>query len=343
MMGGRVLLAMSGGIDSSAAAVILMRQGYEVEGFTFKIKGVNSFSVDNASKICQKLGIRHEYHDITEIFRNDVIEYFMNEYENGRTPNPCVMCNRMIKFGHIYNLAMERGFDYSATGHYASIRISGGRPRLAKSADSSRDQSYFLYVLKENQLSNILFPLEGKKKSEAREICGSLGLMSPDSRESREICFISSDYKNFLAAEGRFDSKKGIFVDINGKELGIHDGISNYTIGQRKGLGITIGKPAYIVDINPINGDITLGDDSDLYKDSFSIKDVNLINGCIPTGNELYVKIRYGAAPARINAVTEMPGAGFKIKTDEPLRAVAPGQSAVIYQNDIVVGGGVIL
>ncbi|MBN2558382.1 MAG: tRNA 2-thiouridine(34) synthase MnmA [Clostridia bacterium] len=343
MMGGRVLLAMSGGIDSSAAAVILMRQGYEVEGFTFKIKGVSSFSVDNAKSICKKLGIRHEYHDITEIFKRDVIEYFINEYENGRTPNPCVVCNRMIKFGHIYDHAMERGFDFAATGHYASIRISGGVPRLAKSIDSARDQSYFLYILKENQLRHILFPLDGLKKSGAREICGSMGLMSTESSESREICFIASDYKRFLESENRNDSKKGDFVDIGGRKLGVHGGISNFTIGQRKGLGITVGKPAYVVDINNESREVTLGGENDLYRDSFAIKDVNLINGYIPTGCDLYVKIRYGAAPARIKELTKRPDNGFLIKTEEPMRAVAPGQSAVIYEGDYVAGGGVIL
>ncbi|MCK5757657.1 MAG: tRNA 2-thiouridine(34) synthase MnmA [Clostridiales bacterium] len=341
-MGKKVLLAMSGGIDSSAAAVILKENGYDVTGFTFRIKGVTSDAVERASSLCDKLSIPHIYSDITSEFYEKVVQYFKTEYEKGRTPNPCIRCNREIKFGLIFDYAMSNGFDYASTGHYASIINKDGHFFLGKAIDDSRDQTYFLYVLKEDQLKHILFPLNGVPKSEARMICSNAGLLPADSKESREICFVPENYKIFLTEKLGADSKSGNFISVNGEILGKHNGILNYTIGQRKGLGIHLGKPGYIVSINPLNGNIKIGEESDLYTNEFVISEISLVNGQIPKSDLLYVKIRYSALQTRITNLVQENGV-VKITTQEPMRAVTPGQSAVIYNGDIVVGGGVIL
>ncbi|MCD6322346.1 MAG: tRNA 2-thiouridine(34) synthase MnmA [Clostridiales bacterium] len=338
----RVLLAMSGGIDSSAAAVILKGKGYNITGYTFRIKGVTSEAVERASEICDKLGIPHIYADITSKFYAKVIKYFKTEYENGRTPNPCIRCNREIKFGIIFDYAISNGFDYVSTGHYASVIKKGEHFFLGKAIDKSRDQTYFLYVLKEEQLKHILFPLNGVPKSEARAICNKADLLPANSKESREICFIPDNYKMFLTEKLGADSKPGNFISKNGDILGKHNGILNYTIGQRKGLGIHLGKPGYIVSINPLDGNIVIGDESDLYTNEFLVSEISLVNGQIPKSDLLYVKIRYSALQTRITNWVLEDGI-LKISTQEKMRAVTPGQSAVIYDGDIVVGGGVIL
>lgn len=341
-MGKKVLLAMSGGIDSSSAAVILKNEGYDVTGYTFRISGVSSNAIERASSICSKLGIPHIYSDITEKFNEKVILYFKNEYENGRTPNPCIRCNRDIKFGLIYDYAVNNGYDYASTGHYATISEIDGRYYLAKAVDQTRDQTYFLYVLKEEQLKRILFPLNGVPKAKARQICRDAGLLPADSKESREICFVPENYKEFLEEKLGASSKKGYFIFKDGTKIARHEGILNYTIGQRKGLGIQIGRPGYIVSINPVNGNIVIGDEGDLYSKEITLTEINLINGTIPKSSDLYVKIRYGTASARIDKL-EIKNDSILISSKDELRAVTPGQSAVIYDKDTVVGGGVII
>lgn len=341
-MSGKVLLAMSGGIDSSAAAVILLKRGFEVTGLTFRIDGVSSEAVERAEGICERLGIEHIYKNITVPFNEKVIEYFKNEYENGRTPNPCIRCNRDIKFGLIYDFAMENGFDFAATGHYASILCKDNRFFLAKAKDKSRDQTYFLYILTEDKLRHILFPLNGVPKSEARLICSNAGLLPADSGESREICFIPGSYKDFLMLNPEVRSINGNFINKDGIVLSKHDGIINYTVGQRKGLKLNLGKPGYIISINSLNGDITIGDEKDLYSNKIFITDINLINGHIPKSSNLYVKIRYSASQAKIRDYCLEKG-NLTITAIDGLRAVTPGQSAVIYDGDTVVGGGTII
>lgn len=334
---------MSGGIDSTAAAVILEKSGYDVTGFTFGIDFFDSDPAVRAKKICDKLGMPHIYQNISGKFKNEVIEYFRKEYENGRTPNPCIKCNLNIKFGYIYEYAMDSGYDYVATGHYASIREIDGKKRLSKALDPSRDQTYFLYVLKEEQLDRILFPLADVDKAEARAICGQNGLLPEDSKESREICFISDNYKRFLNEELGARNKPGNFVDTEGNIIARHEGIINYTVGQRKGLGIELGKPVYIKSIESATGDIVLSDKEELYTDSFDIAELNLINGIIPKNEPLYVKIRYGAPYVRIAGMTDKGGGVMQITSEKPLKAVTPGQSAVICTDSYIVGGGAII
>ncbi len=338
-----VLLAMSGGIDSTAAAVILKEAGYDVTGFTFGVDYFNSDSAEKAKKICDMLGMKHIYQNISGKFKNEVIEYFKNEYEQGRTPNPCIKCNLSIKFGYIYEFALKSGYDHVATGHYASIREIEGKKRLSKAKDASRDQTYFLYVLKEEQLDRILFPLGDIKKVEARRICEKNGLLPADTGESREICFISDNYKRFLNHELGVESVPGNFVDKEGNVLGRHDGIINYTVGQRKGLGVELGKPVYIKSIEASTGNIVLTEKKDIYSNEIKIANLSLINGFIPQNRELYVKIRYGAPHAGVKAVKDLGDGVCQIFAKEPLKAVTPGQAAVIYTKDFVVGGGTII
>lgn len=337
-----VLLAMSGGIDSSAAAVILMNAGYEVHGLTFRIDGVSSLAVENAWGICKKLNIPHEYIDITERFKREVIEYFRDEYSRGRTPNPCIKCNRTIKFGYIYDYAMENGYDHVSTGHYATIKETDGRYYLEKASDETRDQTYFLYVLKEEQLKNIIFPLNGVPKSKARKICADAGLMPADSKESREICFVREDYRDYLEKKLDIKIRKGNFVDKDGNVLAKHDGLHRYTIGQRKGLGFTMGKPIFITGFDEAASNIIIGEDKDLFTDELKMENISLINGSLPNQGEYYVKIRYGAEPAKVREMKISNDNAVKICLEESVRAATPGQSAVIYLGNRVVGGGII-
>jgi len=338
-----VLLAMSGGIDSTAAAVLLQESGYDVTGLTFRINGVSSDSIENASRICSKLGIRHEYIDITERFTKEVMDYFRLEYSKGRTPNPCIKCNSKIKFGYLYDLSVEKGFDFLATGHYASIVQEEGRLYLEKSVDETRDQTYFLYVLKENQLERVLFPLNGISKDKARKICADRGLMPQDSAESREICFIDKDYRHFVEENDDFNADYGYFISSDGKKLGKHDGLHRYTIGQRKGLGLNLGKPVFILKIDSTSGNITIGDEKDLYSDFLRIGNINLINGSIPPKIDFYVKIRYGSGDYEIDFLETETDGSILIGLAEKARAVTPGQSAVIYSGRRVIGGGTII
>lgn len=341
-MGKSVMLAMSGGIDSSAAAVLLKNEGYEVHGLTFRIDGVSSSAIENAEKICKKLSISHEYIDITERFRSDVIEYFKLEYNEGRTPNPCIMCNKNIKFGYLYDIAMEKGFDYLATGHYATIKKESGRYYLEKASDETRDQSYFLYVLKERQLGKILFPLNGIPKDKARDICSSEGLMPRDSGESREICFVPDDYRKYLESDLHIKVKKGNFITKTGEIIGSHEGIHRYTLGQRKGLGLSVGKPVFITAIDEKTGNIILGDEVELYTKEIIVKNVNLINGTLPNNERFYVKIRYGSMDYEAAEIKMVQTDEILIELQKPAKAVTPGQSAVIYFDNRVVGGGTI-
>lgn len=342
-MGPSVLLAMSGGIDSSAAAVLLGKSGYEVHGLTFRIKGVTSSSVENAAVICKRLGISHRYTDITDRFNDDVIEYFLSEYSAGRTPNPCIMCNRRIKFGLLMDIAKEEGFDFLATGHYATIKEENGRFHLEKSVDPSRDQTYFLYILKEEQLGKILFPLNGIQKEKARKICQDAGLMPADSKESREICFIEDDYRDYLENIKKIDRLNGNFITSSGEIIGPHEGIHRYTIGQRKGLGVSLGKPAFITHINGKTGDITLGDEEELMRYEINVKNVSLINGTVSNTGNIYVKIRYGSRDFEVSGIEFPEKDLMKIILKNPARAVTPGQAAVLYDGNRVLGGGTII
>ena len=336
----KVLLGMSGGIDSTASAVLLIEQGYKVTGLTFVMDYLSNDSVSKAKIICKKLNIEHITIDITKIFKEKVVSYFISEYEHGKTPNPCIECNRFVKFGYIYDYAIKNNYDYISTGHYAIIDTCNDMLVLKSSVDKKKDQTYFLHVIKEDQLKHILFPLGTLNKEIARDICAKNNLLPRESKESQEICFIQNTYKEFLI-EHNAKNKLGNFIYENNDIIKKHDGIINYTIGQRKGMNLAIGKPAYVKDINYSTGDVTISDNKSLYCDTVYANNLSLINNIIPNNEDIYAKIRYGAKKAKVTI--KIDNDIIKTTFFEKQRAVTKGQTIVFYTNNYVIGGAKIL
>lgn len=340
----KVMVAMSGGVDSSVAAALLKEEGYEVFGVTMNhYKGEND--LEAAHQVAQKLKIHWSVVDYTKEFKKMVIDYFCREYLAGRTPNPCVVCNLKIKFGLLLEEAKSLGMNYFATGHYAINKFDQESKKflLKRGADRSKDQSYFLYRLNQDILPYVLFPLGKLKKSQSRELAKKYGFSNYKKEESQEICFIrDNNYRKFLTQNIQDTIKPGKFIDKEGKILGEHQGIPFYTIGQRKGLGVSLNKPRYVIEINSHQNTITLGDDKDLYKDKLLVKDLNFIpSDKISHSIKVEVKIRYNSK--KFSAIISSYGKDkVLINFDEPQRAITPGQSAVFYQGDIVIGGGII-
>ncbi|MHC2995822.1 MAG: tRNA 2-thiouridine(34) synthase MnmA [Candidatus Atribacteria bacterium] len=340
----KVVVAMSGGVDSSVAAALLKEEGYKVLGVTmYHYDGDKN--LEAAHQVAQKLGISWYILDFTKEFKRLVIDYFCKEYLAGRTPNPCVICNLKIKFGLLLGKAKSLGADYIATGHYAINEYDqkSNRFLLKRGADESKDQSYFLYRLNQDILSHVLFPLGRLKKSQSRELAKKFGLKNYKKEESQEICFIPDDnYKKFLTQHISETIKPGKFEDKEGNILGEHQGIPFYTIGQRKGLRVSLNKRMYVIEINSRQNVITLGDDKDLYKDKLLVKDLSFISGDkLSDSIKVEVKIRYNSkkSPAIISSYGKDK---ILINLEKPRRAITPGQSAVFYQGDVVVGGGII-
>lgn len=351
-MSKKVMVAMSGGVDSSVAAALLKDQGYEVVGATMKLYHGESEAggccslddVRDAKRVADILGIPHYTLNLTEKFKKDVIDYFVGEYEKGRTPNPCIACNRYMKFEELLRRTLSLGFDYIATGHYARIKknLASGRYELYK-VPSSKDQSYVLYSLTQKQLAHTLFPLADYSKQQIRAFAKQFNLPVAQKSESQEICFVqSNNYAAFIEEYTGRAAPRGNFVDINGKVLGVHKGITHYTIGQRKGLGLSLGKPVFVVAINKDKNEVVLGEDSDNYKDELVAGDVNFIPFDWPKEPiRAEAKIRYQAKAAPALIIPE--GEKVRVKFDCPQRAVTPGQAVVFYDGDLVLGGGTIL
>ena len=344
---GRVLIGMSGGIDSSVAAILLLEQGYDLVGVTFrtfdsikesclaKEKGCCSVeSIMEAKHLAEQLGFEHHILDFRETFRKHVIANFIDEYRHGRTPNPCVLCNSHIKWGELIKAADEYHCDYIATGHYARIAQKDGHFFLRKAADTHKDQTYFLWMLTEDNLRRTIFPLGDYTKQQVREIAARHGFVKlSQKRESQEICFVpNNDYRSFLAAEG-ITTEPGKYIDNNGKLLGQHAGYMNYTIGQRKGLGIALGTPAFVTRIDAEQNIVTLGAHDDLYTQAVPVKG-GFFRG--DASRPVMAQIRYRSLP------TEAQYNNGLLTFAQPVWAVTPGQSAVIYQDDLLVGGGFI-
>ena len=349
----RVLVGMSGGVDSSATAALLLEQGFDVVGVTLKLwpqdcvnraedKCCGPQAVMDARSVSASLGIPYYLIDESAEFQQRVIRYFADEYRAGRTPNPCVMCNQHLKFGTLLDRARQLGCDRIATGHFARVEhTTEGRVLLRRGRDLRKDQSYFLFSLRQEQLAKVLFPLGEKTKSDTREVARECGLRTADKEESMEICFVpDKDYGRFLEQSKLVERHRGEIVDTTGKLLGHHEGIEFYTIGQRRGLGITSPKPLYVVELDAVNNRVVVGDDSDLSRTEFSVDTCNWIPWDQPPGPfECTAKIRYNH-PGATATVTPRPDGTAAVRMHEPARAVTPGQACVFYQDDLVVGGG---
>ena len=348
---------MSGGVDSSATAALLIEQGYDVIGITLKLwpqdcvnraedKCCGPQAVTDARSVCNKLDIPYYLIDESGEFQKHVIQYFADEYKAGRTPNPCVMCNQNLKFGRLIDRADQLGADFIATGHFAGVEKSadGSRMLLKRGRDRRKDQSYFLFSLRQDQLARILFPLGEKTKSDTRDVARHCQLKTADKEESMEICFVpDNNYGGFLQQANLVQKHRGEITDVYGHVLGHHDGIEFYTIGQRRGLGITTAKPVYVVELDPETNRVVVGDESALDRAEFIAERCNWHPFEQLTGPlEVMAKIRYNH-PGTDATITPLEGGKVKVKLHTPQRAITPGQAAVFYQDDLVVGGGWIM
>ncbi|WP_125152455.1 tRNA 2-thiouridine(34) synthase MnmA [Clostridium rectalis] len=354
-MSKKVVLGMSGGVDSSVAAYLLQKQGYEVIGVTMKVwedsknyeqnQGgcCSLFSVEDARRVAYKLKIPFYVMDFKDEFKDKIIGKFIKEYVKGRTPNPCIDCNKYIKFHSFLNRALNLGADYMATGHYARIEKEDGRYIIKKGIDNKKDQSYVLYNFTQHQLKHTLLPCGGYTKDNIRKIAKTIGLEVYDKKDSEEICFIpDNNHGKFIEKEIKKDIKAGYFINKQGKVLGKHKGIVYYTIGQRKGLGISTGKPLYVLKINPKTNQIVLGENEELFKNQLIAKDLNFIPfEKLSKSMEVDIKIRYTSKISR-GIIIPIKNNAVIVKLFEDERAITKGQSVVFYSNDMLIGGGVI-
>ena len=336
---------MSGGVDSAVTALLLARDGYVVEGGTLVLREGGESEAEEARAVAHRLGIPHHTFDLRAEFRRLVIEPFIEAYEAGKTPNPCVLCNRTVKFGLLLDRASDLGMDGVATGHYAQLeRSPGGRYLLRRAADLSKDQSYMLYSLSQAQLSRSRFPLGGLSKAEVREMAEEAGFSNARKRDSQDICFIpDGDYGGFLERAHGGAYPAGNFITADGRVLGRHRGLIHYTVGQRKGLGLALPAPLYVCEKRVTDNDVVLADNDALFTHTLTAEQINFIPfDRLDQPLRVTAKVRY--AQAAQSATAEQIGEDrIRVTFDEAQRAIAPGQSVVLYDGDYVVGGGIIL
>lgn len=347
-MRNRIAVAVSGGVDSSVAALLLKDQGHEVVGITMclgvaaeeggRTKCCGPQEIEDARRVCAILDIPHYTMDFSGDLEEGVVKPFVEEYRSGRTPNPCVACNRFIKFGTLLGKATAMGFDCLATGHYAGIERRDGKPLLMRSAEARKDQTYFLHAMRRETLERVRFPLAALTKEQVRRLAREKGLPVSDKQESQDICFIPREgYGVFLRSRG-IEMKPGEFVDRRGTLVGGHGGSARYTLGQRARLGGRTGDPLYVLDIDAKNNRVVVGDKADLLAPGLVADRVNLLADELP--ERAVAKIRYAhrGAACRVN----LDGGMLRVVFDEPQEAITPGQSVVLYDGDIVLGGGII-
>lgn len=351
----KALIAMSGGVDSSVAAFLMLRQGWDCLGCTMKLYENEDAGlppersccaledVEDAASVARRMGFRHYTFNYQEEFRRQVMDRFFAAYEAGRTPNPCVDCNRYLKFGSLLRRAAELGCEAVVTGHYARICRENGQWLLKKGLDKSKDQSYFLHMLSQNQLAHIRFPLGELEKTQVRAIAEEQGFVNARKSDSQDICFVpDGDYAKVLRLHTGRDPVPGPFLDSAGRVLGQHRGIIHYTVGQRRGLGLSFDQPYYVVRIDPASNAVVLGPKEELFSDVLFVPAFHWISGRVPEGPircAVRIRYRHQEQPATL---TPLANGGARVVFDEPQRAVTPGQSAVAYDGDTVLGGGEI-
>ncbi len=349
----KVVIGLSGGVDSAVAAYLLKEQGYDVIGVMLNLSQNDAVylrqeggccslsSVLDARKVAEFLEIPFYVLNYKDVFKEKIVNYFVEDYMSGNTPNPCIECNRHIKFGKFLRNARMLGANYMATGHYANVENINGKFVLKKGIDSKKDQTYMLYTLTQDQLKHVLMPCGNYTKEQIRDIAKGIGMDIYNKRDSEEICFIpDGDHGNFISEIRKV--KQGNFIDKNGKVLGKHKGIVYYTIGQRKGLNLSLGKPGYVIEIREKTNEIVIGNEEEIFFNNVIIDNVNIISGSIHGVPEnIQAKIRYQSkfCDAKIDIVNDNEA---KIIFSEPQRAITRGQSLVFYDGDIVVGGGII-
>lgn len=353
----KVVVGMSGGVDSSVAAYLLKEQGYDVIGVTMQIwqdedeqaqeenGGCCGLSaVDDARRVASALGIPYYVMNFKQEFKENVIDYFIDEYLEARTPNPCIACNRYVKWESLLKRSLDIGADYIATGHYASvIQLANGRYTLKRSATLKKDQTYALYNLTQNQLSKTLMPVGEYTKDEIRAIAEKINLAVANKPDSQDICFVEDDYGRFIEEESGQKIPKGNFVDMDGNVLGTHKGIVYYTVGQRRGLGLSLKQRGFVVEVRKDTNEVVIGTNEDLMKDTLYGKDVNFMSiASLDAPMRVLAKVRYNhsGSMCTIEMVEEDK---IKVVFDEPQRAITPGQAVVFYEKDYVVGGATIL
>ncbi len=353
----KVVVGMSGGVDSSVAAYLLKEQGYDVIGFTMQIwqdeeeaaleenGGCCGLSaVDDARRVAASLNIPYYVMNFKKEFKENVIDYFINEYLEARTPNPCIACNRYVKWESLLKRSLDIGADYIATGHYARVvKLDNGRYTLKRSATLKKDQTYALYNLTQNQLSKTLMPVGEYTKDEIRELAQKIDLYVANKPDSQDICFVEDDYGKFIEEETGYKVPKGNFIDMDGNVLGQHKGIVYYTVGQRRGLGLSLKQRGFVVEVRKDTNEVVIGTNDDLMKSSLYGKDVNLMSiETLDRPMKVMAKVRYNHSGAM--ATIEMAGEDrIKVTFDQPQRAITPGQAVVFYDEDYVVGGATIL
>lgn len=350
----RIVVAMSGGVDSTTVAAILKEQGHEVIGITMQLLDYKDAEggccsldhVIDARRVAQELDIPHYVVNFMDSFKELVLKDYVMKYESGKTPIPCVLCNQYVKFDLLLKRALELGADYLATGHYAKITNGNGSYSLNKADDENKDQTYFLYTLKQKELSKLMFPLGSLKKDEVRNLARDLNLKLAEKPDSTGVCFVPSDnYRDYLISQSAFTEKEGEIVNTEGEVLGKHNGIYSFTIGQRRGLGIATGKPMYVVGLEPKDNRLIVGEEDKIYSNKLVAENISWVQSTIDEelvcGKPLEVKAKVRSRHREDDAVVKMKSdTDAEIEFKKPQRAITPGQAVVFYKDKKVLGGG---